>query len=276
MAALRWPKTHTPRWIGYFLQRPESHLVHHLRNRRAHCFNYSDCPLWDILGGTFINPDTFEGPVGYEPEQEAQVIDMLLARDVLLPKETYPRNSHRKRYSWSTLGAIALLCVGFIHLCAHVFQIPQAKGIAFATVASPLPLVFSVFQGVETFSSTFHIDAYDTIILPHSPWPTFGHPISIETLRVSIDVTPQHYAQLDVPYNLRNAYGALFSHGPLFTNARMIQLRDQALHHAFCNCHSSLLRAFDMTPPNHVDVTVTSHALSTRNKQWHMHTVCHV
>jgi sterol desaturase/sphingolipid hydroxylase (fatty acid hydroxylase superfamily) len=265
----------TPRWMGYFVQRPESHLVHHMRNRRAHCFNYSDLPVWDMLGGTWRNPETFDGPVGYEPEQEAQVLDMLLARDVLLPKETYPRNTHRKRYSWSTLASLMLLCVGFLHSVAHVFYFPHAKGVAFATVASPLPLVFSVYNGVETFSTTFHITAYECVH-QYQPWSTFGHSLSTEHELISTDVTPRHYAQLHVPYNLRNAYGALFSHGPFFNDTRMIRLRDTALRYAFCDPTSSLLRAFDMHTPSRVAVTITSNALPTRNRQWHLHTSCSV
>ena len=52
----------TPRWLGYILQRPESHGLHH--ELGIHGRNYSDFPLWDSLMGTFVNPDTFEGEVG--------------------------------------------------------------------------------------------------------------------------------------------------------------------------------------------------------------------
>ena len=40
----------TPRWIGWFLQRPESHRVHHARG--WHTRNFSDLPVWDALFGT--------------------------------------------------------------------------------------------------------------------------------------------------------------------------------------------------------------------------------
>jgi sterol desaturase/sphingolipid hydroxylase (fatty acid hydroxylase superfamily) len=270
----------TPRWLGYFIQRPESHCLHHLKNRRAHCWNYSDLPLWDILAGTFRNPETFEGEVGYAPEQEAQVWDMLLARDVLLPKETYPRNSHRKRYSWSTLAALALLCVGFAQSVGHLFQQNQLKGVAFATVVSPLPLVFSVYNGVETFSTTFTLTAYESVAPPmhqFQPWATFGHAYEREHQLISTPVTPRHYSRLGfAPYNLRNAYGALFSHSAFFTDARMLQLRKHALHYAFCNPSSSLLRAFDFHKrlPSRVDVRITSNATPTLGKQWRLQTQC--
>ena len=40
----------TPRWIGYVIQRPEAHGLHH--ELGVHARNYSDFPLWDILMGT--------------------------------------------------------------------------------------------------------------------------------------------------------------------------------------------------------------------------------
>ena len=44
----------TPRWLGYFIQRPEMHRLHHKRG--AHRYNYADLPIWDMLFGTFRNP----------------------------------------------------------------------------------------------------------------------------------------------------------------------------------------------------------------------------
>jgi sterol desaturase/sphingolipid hydroxylase (fatty acid hydroxylase superfamily) len=49
---------HTPRWLGFLIQRPESHSLHHEIGVHAH--NYSDLPLWDIVFGTFANPETFQ------------------------------------------------------------------------------------------------------------------------------------------------------------------------------------------------------------------------
>lgn len=42
----------TPRWLGYFIQRPESHLAHHYLDRRC-TWNHGDLVLWDMLNGTF-------------------------------------------------------------------------------------------------------------------------------------------------------------------------------------------------------------------------------
>lgn len=68
----------TPRWLGYVIERPESHCVHH--ERGVHASNYSDFPLWDILFGSFKNPATFDGHVGFDVP--APVTDMLVFSDV--------------------------------------------------------------------------------------------------------------------------------------------------------------------------------------------------
>jgi hypothetical protein len=44
----------TPYWLGYLIQRPESHAIHH--GRGIHRYNYADLPLIDMLFGTFRNP----------------------------------------------------------------------------------------------------------------------------------------------------------------------------------------------------------------------------
>ena len=70
----------TPRWLGYFVQRPESHCLHHEHN--IHARNYSDLPLWDMVFGSFQNPQSFEGKVGYQLPSGPSATDMLLMRDV--------------------------------------------------------------------------------------------------------------------------------------------------------------------------------------------------
>jgi sterol desaturase/sphingolipid hydroxylase (fatty acid hydroxylase superfamily) len=70
----------TPRWLGYFIQRPESHGLHH--ELGIHARNYSDFPLWDMLMGTFVNPETFDGDVGFEGDAPNRRAAMLLFRDV--------------------------------------------------------------------------------------------------------------------------------------------------------------------------------------------------
>ena len=74
----------TPRWIGYLIQRPEAHGLHH--ELGVHGRNYSDFPLWDMLMGTFVNPDTFEGEVGFAGDGSSRIGAMLIFRDVNAPQ----------------------------------------------------------------------------------------------------------------------------------------------------------------------------------------------
>lgn len=70
----------TPRWLGYIVQRPESHSLHH--GRGVHRWNYSDLPLFDILFGTFRNPKDFVQATGYYDGASARIAEMLLWKDV--------------------------------------------------------------------------------------------------------------------------------------------------------------------------------------------------
>lgn len=70
----------TPRWLGYLIQRPEAHSLHHHRNGPVG--NFSDFPLWDILFGTFKNPESFAEEVGFEPKRAQKWRAMLAFIDV--------------------------------------------------------------------------------------------------------------------------------------------------------------------------------------------------
>ncbi|MBT5185864.1 MAG: sterol desaturase family protein [Kordiimonadaceae bacterium] len=71
----------TPQWIGYFIQRPESHSIHHQRG--LHAYNYADLPLMDIIFGTFRNPKSGEYPeAGFYNGASTRIPEMLIFRDV--------------------------------------------------------------------------------------------------------------------------------------------------------------------------------------------------
>jgi sterol desaturase/sphingolipid hydroxylase (fatty acid hydroxylase superfamily) len=71
----------TPRALGYLIQRPEAHFVHHARE--VHAYNYGDLPIWDILFGTFKNPAEFgTGDVGFDAPADRRYGAMLAFRDV--------------------------------------------------------------------------------------------------------------------------------------------------------------------------------------------------
>lgn len=75
----------TPHWLGYFIQRPEAHSIHHQKG--VHAYNYSGIPLIDILFGTFRNPEEFEGETGFYDGASSRILDMLMFKDVSKPEK---------------------------------------------------------------------------------------------------------------------------------------------------------------------------------------------
>jgi sterol desaturase/sphingolipid hydroxylase (fatty acid hydroxylase superfamily) len=85
----------TPSWLGYFVQRPEQHAIHHQRG--VHGFNYANLPLWDLVWGTFKNPAAWQGDVGFYPGSSTPTTLMLLGHDISRQKpnhETTPVESN--------------------------------------------------------------------------------------------------------------------------------------------------------------------------------------
>ncbi|MEM9648903.1 MAG: sterol desaturase family protein [Bacteroidota bacterium] len=70
----------TPTWLGYIIQRPESHTVHHAKGIHKH--NYSDLPIFDILFGTFENPKNYQHQTGFFHGASAKVWQMLTFKDL--------------------------------------------------------------------------------------------------------------------------------------------------------------------------------------------------
>jgi len=70
----------TPRWLGYIVQRPESHTIHHAKG--IHGFNYSDLPIFDIIFGTFKNPDKYEHETGLYAGASMQILDMISFKEL--------------------------------------------------------------------------------------------------------------------------------------------------------------------------------------------------
>lgn len=95
------------------------------------------------------------------------------------------------------LWSIALCALGLLNVIGFYTDSRVLRGIAAASVASPLPKVFSDVDGLEPFASEFTLRAKDS----------GGRPIE----RV---ITPELYAHLRGPYNRRNVYGAAIAFGP--------------------------------------------------------------
>lgn len=75
----------TPAWLGFLVQRPENHALHH--ERGVHAYNYGDIAVWDLLFGTFRNPKTWSGKAGFYDGASARLPEMLAGRLVDAPRD---------------------------------------------------------------------------------------------------------------------------------------------------------------------------------------------
>jgi len=79
-AAFQHANLRTPRWLGWVIQRPEQHGIHHARG--VHRYNYADLPLIDWVFGTFQNPAEWESACGFHRGASARLGEMLRGVDV--------------------------------------------------------------------------------------------------------------------------------------------------------------------------------------------------
>lgn len=70
----------TAPWLGYIVQRPESHAIHHARG--IHAYNYSDLALYDIIFGTFKNPKSYEHEAGFYMGASSKIWSMMSFKDI--------------------------------------------------------------------------------------------------------------------------------------------------------------------------------------------------
>lgn len=70
----------SPYWMGYVIQRPEMHRLHHKYN--THKNNYGDLVWWDMLFGTYENPRDMNFKMGFDTDKENRLMDMIRFKDV--------------------------------------------------------------------------------------------------------------------------------------------------------------------------------------------------
>ena len=110
-----------------------------------------------------------------------------------------------------------LIGLGSLQLLGLATGSQTVRGLGFATGASPLPLVFSKFRGVENFTADFFIQV------------EFENGEHLET-----QLTSEMYSHLKGPYNRRNPYGAVLAYGPMLTEKHEVAMRDQILRYGIC------------------------------------------
>lgn len=192
----------TPRWMGWFFQRPEMHCVHHERDR--HTNNYSDLPLWDILFGTFENPARFDDDCGFAEHREAKLGAMLVGHDVNAGVRPSPLAS-------------AVVGLGLVRMAADPLGLPTVGGVAAATGASPAPKVFTAFGEFEPFSTAI------TLRWADAAGHTHAMPLRPDGPRMR------------GAYNRRNAYGAVVVFLPEARRQPMLAPMFEAVAHgALC------------------------------------------
>jgi len=70
----------TPQWLGWIIQRPEHHAIHHQLG--VHNYNFGDLTIWDRMFGTFRDAEGFAQRCGFPGRHEERLADMLAFRDV--------------------------------------------------------------------------------------------------------------------------------------------------------------------------------------------------
>jgi len=241
----------TPHWIGFILQRPESHRLHHIRDKR-YCANYGDLPIFDILNGTFCNPTDkdMNFQTGFSENKEEKLKELIMCKDVL---EKPVSNKHVLK----KIIFCILVIIGCLNTFGYVNNMPKVRGVAFMTVASPLPLVFSVYNGIETFSTMFDLDI------------TFQNDTQIQKT-----IDHKLYGNMKGPYNRKNVYGVVFSHGPFFKEPNQIKMRDQILQYGLCK-PGELAKEFGIYDKlKHVTINVKSKTVGNEGKSWRIDVPC--
>lgn len=147
---------------------------------------------------------------------------------------------HLKQLRWPV---ILLLSIGSLQIIGFLTQIDLLRNVGRLLTASPLPLVFSDFRGLETFSLEFSMRA------------EAGDGSVVEKA-----ITPELYGQFPGPYNRRNVYGAVLAYGPKLTEPSEKPLVDSVLKYGFCG-DGPLTKMFATSqPPVRVQINARSKA----------------
>lgn len=201
----------TPRWLGWFVQRPEMHRVHHARG--THAWNYADLPVVDLLFGTYQNPRGDVHAAGFSDADDGPLVELLLARDLRAatcgPVPEVKDAANRRR---APMGVVLVGAIGLAAIAGDTLGIPLLAGAGRATAASPAPKVFTDVRGFETFSAELTLEV---------------RVATGDVRRVTLD--PVTARELRGPYNRRNVYGAALAYAPRLPRPLVDDLMRRAL-----------------------------------------------
>lgn len=80
LAMFQHSNIRTPRWLGYIIARPENHATHHARG--VHGFNYGNISWFDMLFGTFRNPEHAPDETGFFDGASNKIGALLIGRKI--------------------------------------------------------------------------------------------------------------------------------------------------------------------------------------------------
>ena len=115
--------------------------------------------------------------------------------------------------------AFTLLCaLALLSMASAALGLDAVRALAAASVASPLPKVFTTTDGLEAFSSRYRIEYVD--------YENGNHVVSLDATQTD---------RLRGPYNRRNPYGAVLAFAPLLSaNPRTEAMFRSVAKHALC------------------------------------------
>ena len=150
-----------------------------------------------------------------------------------------------------------MVVIGSLQMVGYLVGSQTLLGLGFLTNASPLPLVFSHFRGIEPFSATYQLE-----------WTTRSGATASQA------VTPAVYARLKGPYNLRHVYGTVFAAGPVLQQDPMeAKLWQTVMNRAFCR--PGFLQQSFALPENLETVTLQLQGRATgMSDGWQKEVVC--
>lgn len=110
-----------------------------------------------------------------------------------------------------------IIGVGFLQILGHVTNIPSLSNLGRTLAASPLPLVFTSYKGIETFGYRYEVEAID---------------YNGQYYRAELTSKIHQESSDSLPY--RHMVVIALTHGPAFRTAAELRMFNAVIRHNFC------------------------------------------